>query len=90
MSSDRHKWYVVWRGTEPGICDSWAECELRAKLTDNYSSSDIAYIVNDAALVAAYKNIPISQQLLFDTIKANPSSLGPASGDTERRKIGFK
>ena len=31
MSNDRRKWYVVWRGTEPGICDSWAECELRVK-----------------------------------------------------------
>lgn len=70
-------------------CDGTDSSEL-AKLTDNYSSSDIAYIVNDAALVAAYKNIPISQQLLIDTIKANPSSLGPASTEPERRKIGFK
>jgi ribonuclease HI len=31
MASDRRKWYVVWQGTEPGICDSWAECELRVK-----------------------------------------------------------
>ena len=31
MTGDRRKWYVVWQGTEPGICDSWAECELRVK-----------------------------------------------------------
>lgn len=31
MASERRKWYVVWQGTEPGICDSWAECELRVK-----------------------------------------------------------
>ena len=31
MASDRRKWYVVWQGTEPGICDSWAECESRVK-----------------------------------------------------------
>ena len=31
MATDKRKWYVVWQGTEPGICDSWAECELRVK-----------------------------------------------------------
>ena len=29
MSTNRNKWYVVWVGTEPGVCDSWAECEAR-------------------------------------------------------------
>lgn len=23
------KWYVVWVGTEPGVCSSWADCEER-------------------------------------------------------------
>lgn len=69
-------------------CDGTDTLEL-AQLTDNYSSSDIAYIVNDAALVAAYKDIPISQQLLIDTIKANPSSLGPSKENNERKRIGF-
>ncbi len=31
MSSNRLKWYVVWNGTETGVCDSWAECEARVK-----------------------------------------------------------
>lgn len=31
MSSYKKKWYVVWRGTETGVCDSWAECEARVK-----------------------------------------------------------
>ncbi|MCQ2288985.1 MAG: ribonuclease H family protein [Muribaculaceae bacterium] len=31
MAGNRKKWYVVWRGTEPGVCDSWAECEARVK-----------------------------------------------------------
>ncbi len=31
MSSNQGKWYVVWQGAEPGICDSWAECEARVK-----------------------------------------------------------
>ena len=29
--ANRNKWYVVWVGTEPGICESWAECEARVK-----------------------------------------------------------
>lgn len=28
---NKKKWYVVWVGTEPGVCDSWAECEERIK-----------------------------------------------------------
>ncbi len=24
-----NKWYVVWVGTEPGICETWAECQQR-------------------------------------------------------------
>lgn len=31
MASNRGKWYVVWRGFAPGVCDSWAECEARVK-----------------------------------------------------------
>ncbi len=27
--SNKRKWYVVWQGREPGVCDSWEECEAR-------------------------------------------------------------
>ena len=27
----KQKWYVVWVGTEPGICETWTECQLRTK-----------------------------------------------------------
>lgn len=60
-----------------------------AELTDNYSSSDISYIVNDAALVAAFKDMPIDQSMLEDSINKRPSSLGPSTSQPERRKIGF-
>lgn len=59
---------------------------LSAK-TDNYSSSDIAFIVNDAALVAAFKDSPIDQAMLEESISKKPSSLGKKQ--EERRKIGF-
>lgn len=58
-----------------------------AKLTDNYSASDIAYIVNDAALAAAMADVEICQQHLVEAIKNNPSSL--VSPEIGRRRIGF-
>ena len=59
-----------------------------AELTDNYASSDIAFIVNESAMMAALADIPIGQQQLVNSIKSNPSSLG---GPKENRKrIGFK
>ena len=64
------------------------DSEELAEKTDNYSSSDISFIVNDAALVAAFKDSPIEQSMLLDSIKNRPSSLGTNS-KTERRRIGF-
>ncbi|MBO6082854.1 MAG: AAA family ATPase [Bacteroidales bacterium] len=57
-----------------------------AELTDNYAASDIAFIVNEAAMVAALSDVEISARHLEDSIRCNPSSLGKK--DT-RRKIGF-
>ena len=64
--------------------------EELADKTENYSSSDISYIVNDAALVAAFKDSPIDQNMLLDSINNRPSSLGVSTNKTERRKIGFR
>ena len=30
-SNKKRKWYVVWVGTETGVCDTWTECQLRTK-----------------------------------------------------------
>lgn len=74
-----------------------------AKMTDNYVASDIAYIVNDAAMIAAFADEPITQDKLIDTIKATRPSVTPDSlryyndmrlrfegnGSTIRRQIGF-
>lgn len=61
--------------------------EELASLTDGYAASDIDFIVNEAALVAAYARDRISQKHLVNAIKCNPSSIGGDAG--ERRKIGF-
>jgi transitional endoplasmic reticulum ATPase len=59
-----------------------------AELTDNYSSSDISFIVNDAALVAAFKDKPISQDIIEESIKKQHSSLAYLKSN-ERRRVGF-
>ena len=56
-------------------------------MTDHYAASDIAFIVNEAAMTAAMADEPISQKHLENSIKANKSSL--AGNETERKKIGF-
>jgi len=44
--------------------------ERLAELTDGYIASDIAYIVNDAAMGAAFSDKPITQELLETTIRS--------------------
>ena len=46
-----------------------------ARLTDGYIASDIAYIVNDAAMVAAYTRAKITADLLRTSISNNRPSL---------------
>lgn len=50
-----------------------------AKLTDGYIASDIAYIVNDAAMTAAFSRTQISHDMLLTTIKNVPPSLNSES-----------
>ncbi len=57
-----------------------------AEKTDNYAASDIAYIVNEAALVLSLADELISQRHLESAIRANKSSL---ERENTRRKIGF-
>ena len=46
------------------------DAERLADLTDGYIASDIAYIVNDAAMSAAFNDQPITQQLLEEIISS--------------------
>ena len=63
------------------------DCDALAKMTDNYAAADIAFIVNEAAMMAALGNESISQRHLENSIKSNKSSLAGVEGP--RRKIGF-
>ena len=58
-----------------------------AELTDGYASSDIAFIVNEASLVAALADQPVAQRHLEDSIRCNPSSLGKKA---VRTPIGYR
>ena len=46
-----------------------------AELTDGYIASDIAYIVNDAAMSAAYAREPISEEHLLTSLANTSPSL---------------
>ena len=49
--------------------------EKLATLSDGYVASDIAYVVNEAAMIAAFKNENITQELMEKTISNIHSSV---------------
>lgn len=55
------------------------EIDLRkfAKATEGYIASDIAYIVNDAAMNAGLENTPISESMLEASLRQTPPSVRP-------------
>ena len=55
--------YLAKRPVEEGI-----NLDLLADRTEGYIASDIAFIVNDAAMTAAYTRVKISQQLLESSL----------------------
>ena len=63
------------------------DTSVLAKETDNYAASDIAFIVNEAAMVAALADVPISQEHLLNSVRSNKSSLKKVKA---MPKIGFK
>ncbi|MDD7317354.1 MAG: AAA family ATPase [Prevotella sp.] len=53
------------------------DCDRLAKLTENYISSDISFIVNDSAITAALSDSMITQELMENCIRCNRPSLSP-------------
>ena len=84
-------------------CEDTINCEILADKTEGYVASDITFIVNETALTAAMKDIPISQELLIDEIgkarqSVNKEQIGvyesmhaslESGRPEERRRIGF-
>ena len=74
--------HLKWRPLADDI-----DLERLAALTEGYASSDIAFIANEAALIAALADEEITQRHLEDSIRCNRSSL--ARGD-RRNPIGYR
>ena len=58
-------------------CSEDIDAQRLAELTEGFIASDIAYVVNDAAMVSAYTDTLISQQILETTINNTHPSLRP-------------
>ena len=61
MATNRGKWYVIWVGEEPGVCDSWAECESWVK---NYPGARYKAFNTQAEAVEAFRNDPTEMDVL--------------------------
>ena len=55
-------------------CDA-IDYDHLAQVTNRYVASDIAYIVNDAAMTSAFLDEPITDQRLLDSIRCTRPSL---------------
>lgn len=58
-------------------CSDDIDAQRLAELTEGFIASDIAYVVNDAAMVSAYTDRLICQQTLESTISSTHPSLRP-------------
>ena len=67
-------------------CADDIDLDALAAMTDNYAASDIAFIVNEAAMVAALQDADISNEIIQESIRCNKSSLPPKK---TINKIGF-
>ena len=75
--------YLKDRYTDFGI-----DYEQLSTLTDGYVSSDIRYLVDEAARLALSRNEKITMEILDESIKTHPSSIKPK--EPEKKRIGFK
>ncbi len=60
-------------------CDETIDLEAMADLTDGYIASDIAFIVNDTAMTAAFTHAVITQAMLEQTIRDTKPSVSKES-----------
>ena len=68
--------------------DFGIDCERLASITNGYVSSDIRFIVDEAARAALVKGENITMTLLEESIRSHPSSI--KNNEPEKHRIGFK
>ncbi|MDE6526846.1 MAG: ribonuclease H family protein, partial [Muribaculaceae bacterium] len=79
MSQHKNRYYVVWAGLEPGVYDSWQECQLQ--VTGFKGARYKSYPSRDEA-VAAYRGDPREELGLIKSILTHaPKAVAPA-GET--------
>ena len=77
MSLRRKKWYVVWVGQEPGVYDSWDECQEQIK---NFPGARYKSFATQDEAVEAYRGRPEDHLNLVRQIVAHtpkPVRLSP-------------
>lgn len=65
MAKSKGKYYVVWKGLNPGIFDNWAECKMQVEGQDgakykSFESKDLAIEAFDKGYEHYVKNRPAS------------------------------
>ena len=71
----KKKYYVIWKGVEEGIVDSWNECQLRIK---GFSGAQYASFSSEEAAKEAYLNG-------YDAYRSGKGSSPKATSKKNRR-----
>lgn len=66
----KRKWYVVWNGWEPGICDTWEECQLRTK---GYKDARYKAFDNQEDAILAFRGDSSEAQEVLRAIANRPT-----------------
>lgn len=72
MTSKKKKYYVVWVGDEPGVYDSWTECQLQI---NGYPGARYKSFNTREEAVEAYRGDPAEQLEMMRTILAKANSM---------------
>lgn len=68
--SKNFKWYVVWEGTIPGICDSWEECKARV---ENYPNAKYKSYKTQEEAIRAFRGNPADEMGILRAIANAPA-----------------